>query len=73
MINFPRHVARMQRAAKLIVHSRRRHSKMKDAAEAAYGILSFGMHLLVRGLGFIAASSPPVTSLILAFPHVHDR
>jgi hypothetical protein len=39
--------------------------KMKEAAEAAYSILPFGMHLLVRGLG-----SPLVTSLILAFPHV---
>jgi len=44
--------------------------KMKEAAEAAYSILPFGMHLLVRGLGFIAPSSPPITSLILAFPHV---
>jgi hypothetical protein len=35
---------------------------MKEAAKAAYGyFVLLGMHFLVRGLGFIASVSPPVS------------
>src|SRR5580704_13586238 len=38
---------------------------------AGFGYLAaFGTHVLVRGLGFIAPISPPVTCLILPLPQV---